>query len=145
MKRVVLMAVRGRLLNEAWLAVCVNCYDYYEQILVKDLPEKPKCPVCGSNMIGITKRAQEEVLGLIARKGKPINKKERRIIAELKRNAVLISKYGRAAAIALSARGLNLKDVTKVLKEEPHESMKLIELLIEAEKKALQRRLGIAS
>ena len=145
MKRVVLMAVRGRLLNEAWLAVCVDCYDYYEQILVKDLPEKPKCPVCGSNMIGITKRSQEEVLGLIARKGKPINKKERRIIAELKRNAVLISKYGRAAAIALSARGLNLKDVTKVLKEEPHESMKLIELLIEAEKKALQRRLGIAS
>jgi len=145
MKRVVLMAVRARLLNEAWLAVCVDCYDYYEQVLVKDLPEKPKCPVCGSNMIGLTKRSQEEVLGLIARKGKPMNKKERRIIAELKRNAVLVSKYGRAAAIALSARGLNLKDVTKVLKEEPHESMKLIELIIEAEKKALQRRLGIAS
>ncbi|MCD6341504.1 MAG: DEAD/DEAH box helicase [Thaumarchaeota archaeon] len=143
MRRVVLMAVRGRLLSESWLAVCVDCYEYYEQLLVKDLPEKPKCPVCGSNMIGLTKRVQEEVLGLIARRGKPINKKERRIIAELKRNAVLISKYGRAAAIALSARGLNLKEVTQVLKEEPHESMKLIDLLIEAEKKAFQRRLGI--
>ncbi|MCD6235731.1 MAG: DEAD/DEAH box helicase, partial [Thaumarchaeota archaeon] len=143
MKRVVLMAVRGRLINESWLAVCTDCYEYYEQILVKDLPEKPKCPVCGSNMIGLTKRPLEEVLGLIARKGKPVNKKERRIIAELKRNAVLVSKYGKAAAIALSARGLSLKEVVRILEEEPHESMRLIELLVEAEKKALQRRLGL--
>jgi len=59
----------------------------------------------------------------------------------LKRSAVLISKYGRAAAIALSARGLTLKEVTRILEEERGESMRLIELLIEAEKKALQRRL----
>jgi len=92
-------------------------------------------------MIGLTKHPIEEVLGLIARRGKPINRRERRIIAELKRNAVLVSKYGKAAAIALSARGLTLKDVTKILEEEPGESMRLIELLIEAEKKALQKRL----
>ncbi|RLG04299.1 MAG: ATP-dependent helicase [Thaumarchaeota archaeon] len=141
MRRVILTAVRGRLLGEPWLAVCVDCYEYYDQILVKDLPDKPKCPVCGSNMIGLTKHPIEEVLGLIARRGKPINRRERRIIAELKRNAVLVSKYGKAAAIALSARGLTLKDVTKILEEEPGESMRLIELLIEAEKKALQKRL----
>ncbi len=140
MRRVILSAVRGRLLGEPWLAVCVDCYEYYDQVLVKELPEEPRCPVCGSKMIGLTRHSREEVLGLIARKGKPINRKERRIIAELKRNAVLISKYGRAAAIALSAKGLTLKEVTSILKEEPAESMRLIELIIEAEKKALQRR-----
>ncbi|MEM4905192.1 MAG: DEAD/DEAH box helicase [Nitrososphaerota archaeon] len=141
MKMVVLMAVRGRLLGELWLAVCTECYEYYEQVAVRDLPEEPKCPVCGSRLIGLTKHSKEEVLGLIARKGRPINRKERRIIAELKRNAVLVSKHGRAAAIALSARGLTLKEITRILEEERGESMKLIELLIEAEKKALQRRL----
>lgn len=141
MKRVVLMAVRGRLLGEPWLIVCTECYEYYEPALVKELPDEPKCPVCGSKLIGLTKHSREEILGLIARKGKPINRKERRMMAELKRNAVLISKYGRAAAIALSARGLTLKDITRILEEERGESMKLIELLIEAEKKALQRRL----
>jgi ATP-dependent Lhr-like helicase len=141
MKRVVLMAVRGRLLGEPWLAVCTECYEYYEQLAVKELPEEPKCPVCGSKLIGLTKHSREEVLGLIARKGKPINRKERRIMAELKRNAVLVSKYGRAAAIALSARGLTLKEITRILEEERGESMRLIELLIEAEKKALQKRL----
>jgi ATP-dependent Lhr-like helicase len=143
MKRVVLMAVRGRLLGEPWLAVCTECYEYYEQVVVKELPEEPKCPVCGSKFIGLTKHSREEVLGLISRKGRPINRKERRIMAELKRNAVLVSKYGRAAAIALSARGLTLKEITRVLEEERGESMKLIELLIEAEKKALQRRLEV--
>jgi ATP-dependent Lhr-like helicase len=141
MKRVVLMAVRGRLLGEPWLTVCTECYEYYEQLAVKELPEEPKCPVCGSKLIGLTKHSREEVLGLIARKGRPINRKERRIMAELKRNAVLVSKYGRAAAIALSARGLTLKEITRILEEERGESMRLIELLIEAEKKALQRRL----
>ncbi|MEM1727788.1 MAG: DEAD/DEAH box helicase [Nitrososphaerota archaeon] len=141
MKMVVLMAVRGRLLGELWLAVCTECYEYYEQVAVRDLPEEPKCPVCGSRLIGLTKHSKEEVLGLIARKGRPINRKERRIIAELKRNAVLVSKHGRAAAIALSARGLTLKEITRILEEERGESMKLIELLIEAEKKVLQRRL----
>jgi ATP-dependent Lhr-like helicase len=141
MKRVVLMAVRGRLLGEPWLAVCTECYEYYEQLAVKELPEEPKCPVCGSKLIGLTKHSREEVLGLIARRGKPINRKERRIMAELKRNAVLVSKYGRAAAIALSARGLTLKEITRILEEERGESMRLIELLIEAEKKALQKRL----
>ena len=141
MKRVVLMAVRGRLLGEPWLAVCTECYEYYEQLAVKELPEEPKCPVCGSKLIGLTKHPREEVLGLIARRGKPINRKERRIMAELKRNAVLVSKYGRAAAIALSARGLTLKEITRILEEERGESMRLIELLIEAEKKALQKRL----
>lgn len=141
MKMVVLMAVRGRLLGEPWLAVCTECYEYYEQVAVRDLPEEPKCPVCGSRLIGLTKHSREEVLGLIARKGRPINRKERRIMAELKRNAVLVSKHGRAAAIALSARGLTLKEITRILEEERGESMKLIELLIEAEKKALQRRL----
>ncbi|MEM2846551.1 MAG: DEAD/DEAH box helicase [Nitrososphaerota archaeon] len=141
MKMVVLMAVRGRLLGEPWLAVCTECYEYYEQVAVRDLPEEPRCPVCGSRLIGLTKHSREEVLGLIARKGRPINRKERRIMAELKRNAVLVSKHGRAAAIALSARGLTLKEITRILEEERGESMKLIELLIEAEKKALQRRL----
>lgn len=142
-KRVVLMAVRGRLLNEPWLAVCVECYEYYDQVLVKELAPRPICPICSSNMIGLTKHTQEEVLRLIARKGKPVNRKERRIIAELKRNAVLLSKYGRAAALALSGRSLTLKDVIGILKEEPNESMKLVELIIEAEKRALQKRLGL--
>ena len=140
MKRIVLMSVRGRLLSESWFTVCVDCFEHYGNVAVKDLPEKPSCPVCGSTKIGLTKYSMEEVLGLVARKGRPVNRKERRIIAELKRNAILVSKYGRAAALALSARGLTLRETVEVLERSGGEGMKLIELIVEAEKKALQRR-----
>ncbi len=140
MRRIVLMSVRGRLLSESWFMVCVDCFEHYGTITVKDMAERPVCPVCGSNKIGLTKHPMEEVLGLVARKGRPVNRKERRIVAELKRNAILVSKYGRAAAIALSARGLTLKETVEVLEKSGGEGMRLIELIVEAEKKALQRR-----
>ncbi|MCL7396873.1 MAG: DEAD/DEAH box helicase [Thaumarchaeota archaeon] len=140
MKKLVLTSVKSRLLYESWIQVCTECFEYYNKVYVKDIDEKPTCPVCGSERIGVAKCELEDILGLIARRGKPINKKERKILAELKRNSVLIQKYGRPAVIVLSARGLTLKEVVGILKQENRESMKLIELIIDAEKKALQKR-----
>ncbi|MEM4466419.1 MAG: hypothetical protein QXH49_03030, partial [Nitrososphaerota archaeon] len=140
MKRIVITSVRNRLLYESWVEVCVECFEHYRKIMVKDMKEKIVCPVCGSTKIGVTKYELEEVLGIIARRGKTINKKERKILMELKRNAILVEKYGRAAVIVLSARGLTLKERVEILKNEPRETIRLIELIIEAEKKALQRK-----
>ena len=140
MKKLVLTSVKTRLLYESWIQACTECFEYYNSVYVKDIDEKPICPVCGSNKIGVAKCELEDILGLIARKGKPVNRKERRILAELKRNSVLIQKYGRPAVIVLSARGLTLKEVVNILNQENKESMKLIELIIDAEKKALQKR-----
>lgn len=140
LKKLVLSSVRTRLLYESWIQVCSECFEYYNKILVKNIDEKPKCPVCGSDRIGLARCELEDVLGLIARRGKPVNRKERKILAELRRNSVLIQKYGRPAAIVLSARGLTLKEVVNILKQEDRESLRLIELIIEAEKKALQKR-----
>jgi len=140
LKKLVLSSVKTRLMYESWIQVCTECFEYYSKILVKDMDEKPKCPVCGSDRIGLARCELEDILGLIARKGRPINRKERKILAELRRNSVLIQKYGRPAAIVLSARGLSLKEVVNILKQEDKESLKLIELIIEAEKKALQKR-----
>ncbi|MEM3952816.1 MAG: hypothetical protein QXP74_05360, partial [Nitrososphaerota archaeon] len=135
MKRIVITSVRNRLLYESWVEVCVECFEHYRKIMVKDMKEKIVCPVCGSTKIGVTKYELEEVLGIIARRGKTINKKERKILMELKRNAILVEKYGRAAVIVLSARGLTLKERVEILKNEPRETIRLIELIIEAEKK----------
>ncbi|MEM1584029.1 MAG: DEAD/DEAH box helicase [Nitrososphaerota archaeon] len=140
MKKLVLTSVKTRLLYESWMQVCTECFEYYKKVYVKDVDEKPACPVCGSDRIGVARCELEDILGLIARKGRPINKKERRILAELKRNSVLVQKYGRTAVIVLSARGLTLKEVVNILKEENRESLRLVELIIEAEKKALQKR-----
>ncbi|MEN2974721.1 MAG: DEAD/DEAH box helicase [Candidatus Caldarchaeales archaeon] len=140
MKKLVVTSVKTRLLYEPWIQACTDCFEYYEKVLVKDMKEKTLCPVCGSDRIGIARCELEDVLGLIARKGRPINRKEKKILAEFRRSSVLIQRYGRAAAIVLSSRGLTWKEAVEILKVEGKESWKLVELIIEAEKKALQRR-----
>jgi ATP-dependent Lhr-like helicase len=48
MRAVLIESARARLLNETCNFICTNCWNYMEMIRVKDLPEKPKCPKCGS-------------------------------------------------------------------------------------------------
>ncbi|HUK84714.1 MAG TPA: DEAD/DEAH box helicase, partial [Candidatus Acidoferrum sp.] len=55
MRAVLVAAAKARLLNESGNFVCTNCWDYMESIRVKDLPDKPKCPRCGSFALGLLK------------------------------------------------------------------------------------------
>src|SRR3972149_4344535 len=48
MRAVLVESAKARVLNETGNFVCTNCWNYMEMIRVKDLPEKPKCPRCGS-------------------------------------------------------------------------------------------------
>ena len=63
---------------------------------------------------------------------------------KLKKKAIqtanLISKYGKAAALALSGKGLRPSDALEILKKESRLSDDLFDLILEAERKALKRR-----
>ena len=52
MRAVLIAAAKARLLNETGNFICTNCWDYMETIRIKDLPDKPKCPRCGSYCVG---------------------------------------------------------------------------------------------
>jgi len=51
-----------------------------------------------------------------------------------------MQKYGKLAAIALAGRKLRASDVKEILREENRLTDRFFELVIEAERKALQRR-----
>jgi ATP-dependent Lhr-like helicase len=53
-----------------------------------------------------------------------------------------MAKYGKAAAIALSARKVRSSDVATVLEKEPKLTDRFYELVLEAERKALSKRFG---
>jgi ATP-dependent Lhr-like helicase len=57
-----------------------------------------------------------------------------------RQTAELIEKYGKAAAVALSARRVSAADVRAVLEKEPKVSDKFYELILEVERKVLSRR-----
>ncbi len=139
MRAVLIAAAKARLLNETGNFVCTSCWDYMETIRIKDLPDKPMCPRCGSFAIGLLKVDEEKALPLIEKKGR-LAKDEEKMQLQAKRTAELIEKYGKVAAVALSARRVQTADIASVLEKEPKLSDRFYELVMEAERKSLSKR-----
>ncbi len=140
MRAVLVESAKARLLNETGNFVCTACWDYMESIRIKDLPDKPKCPRCGSFAIGMLKIEEEKALPLIEKRGEKLGKDEEKMKVHAKQTADLIEKYGKPAAVALSARRVSAADVRAVLEKEPNLSDKFYELVLEAERKVLNKR-----
>ncbi len=109
-------------------------------IRIKDLPDRPKCPRCGSAALGLLKVEEEKMFSLVEKKGEKLTKDEEKLRGYAVETAELMSKYGKPAAVALSARKIGSKDAARVLEKEPKLSDRFYELVMEAERKALSRR-----
>jgi ATP-dependent Lhr-like helicase len=142
MRAVLIESAKARLLNETSSLVCTNCWNYLEMIRVKDLPDKPKCPTCGSQALGLLKVEEERLLPIIEKKGEKLTKNEEKLQTQALQTAKLIAKYGKAAVLALSARRVHTSDVKEVLEEESEPTDKFYELVLEAERKAISKRFG---
>lgn len=140
MRAVLVESAKARLLSETGNFVCTNCWDYMEMIRIKDLPDKPKCPNCGSYAIGMLKVEEEKAMPLVEKKGEKLAKNEEKMQLQAKQTAQLIEKYGKIAAVALSARGIQTADASGVLEKEPQLSDRFYELVLEAERKVLSKR-----
>ena len=140
MKLILIESAKARLLNEVRTFVCTNCWDYLEMIRIKDLPDKPACPKCGSPSLGVLGREEERVRPLVEKRGEKLTKSEDRLRDQALETAELVAKYGKPAAVALAARRVRAPDAAQVLWEEKTLSDHFFELVIEAERNALKRR-----
>jgi ATP-dependent Lhr-like helicase len=140
MKLILVESARARLLNEVRTFVCTNCWGYLEMIRMKDLPEKPACPRCGSSSLGVLGREEGEVQSLVDKRGEKLTKVEEKMKEWAVKTARLMAGHGKPAAVALSGRKLAVSDVEGILKEEKTLSDHFFELVIDAERDALKRR-----
>ena len=140
MRAVLIESAKARLLNETCVFVCTNCWDYIEMLRAKDLPDKPECPKCGSNALGVLKVEEEKVLPLVEKKGEKLTKSEEKIKKRALQSARLIAKYGKPAVVALCARKVHPSEVEEVLQKEHRLTDRFYELVLEAERKALSKR-----
>ena len=139
MKFILVESAKARLLNEIRTLLCVKCWDYYEIMPIKDLPDKPKCPRCKSTNLAVLED-EDQTMSLIEKKGKNLTKKDRRIREKAIRIAELTAKYGKPAVVALSARKIKISDVKAIFKREKELGNHFFELILEAERNALKRR-----
>ena len=140
MKLMLVESAKARLLDEARTFICTSCWDYMEIVRVKDLPDEPKCPQCGSRALGVLRKEESEVYSLVDKKGEKLTKSEEKIKGQALESAKLMSKYGKLAAAAFAGRRLKISDVEKILSQEKTLSDKFFELIIDAERNALKRR-----
>ncbi len=140
MRLIIVESTKARLLNEVRSFVCTECWDYLEMVRIKDLPDKPTCPQCGSNALGLLAREEEYVGPIVEKRGEKLTKEEQKLQEQAVKTAKYISRYGKMAAIALSARRIKPESLKEILKQEREISDHFFELLVEAERKALKRR-----
>ncbi len=142
MRMILVESAKARLLNEVRSFVCTNCWEYAEMIRIKDLPDNPACPKCGSTALGLLKREEDQVRSFIEKKGEKLTKTERRLHQSAVKTAKYVAKYGKKAAIAFSAKNVRPKDVEDAVTraKEKKYTDHFFELVIEAERKALRRR-----
>ncbi|MEM2103009.1 MAG: hypothetical protein QXM22_05805, partial [Candidatus Bathyarchaeia archaeon] len=140
MRALLVESAKARLLNETRTFVCTNCWDYSGMIRIKDLPDKPLCPKCGSPALGVLRLDEEQVQSITEKKGEKPTKKEEEIKEYAKETARLVAKYGKPAAVALSARRVKPADIAKMLKQEATLTDNFYEAVLNAERKALKKR-----
>jgi len=140
MRAVLVESAKARLLNETSGFLCTNCWSYVEMLKINDLPDRLKCPRCGSSAIGLVRVEEERLLPIVEKQGQRLTKAEEKLQSQAVQTAKLIEKYGKAAAIALSARRVQPSDVKEVLAKQPRMNDRFYELVLEAERKALSKR-----
>ncbi len=138
LQRLVVNAVRGRLNNEPITLVCVSCWQWYRKTLVKEVEARPICGSCNSSKLGVLTVEPEEILNLLARRGKPSNKREHVLRRQAVKTAQLVERYGKAAVFTLASKYLTVDDAVRILESEPALGIRLVELIVEAEKARLQ-------
>jgi len=140
MRAVLVESAAARLLSETGTLLCTNCWSYSETISIKDLPDWPKCPRCGSGALGLVKVEEEKVTPLVEKQGQKLTKAEEKLHDSAVSTGKLIEKYGKPAAIALSARRISPNDVKTVLEKQAKPNDRFYELVLEIERKALSKR-----
>lgn len=140
MRAVLIESAKARLLNETSSYLCTNCWSYLEMLKPKDLPDKPKCPRCGSTAIGLLKVEEEVIAPIVEKRGEKLNKGEQKLKEHAQKAAQLIDKYGKPAAVALSARKVQPSDVRGIFEKENHLSDRFYELVLDAERQAIKKR-----
>jgi len=140
MRRVLIESAKVRLLDGAGTFLCTDCWKYVETTRVRDLPDKPRCPECGSEKMGMVNSPEWDVARVCRKAKRSLTMKERRVVRRAKETAKLISKYGRTAAVVLAGKNLGPTEAEEILQQEKRLNDGLFELVVEAERKALRKR-----
>ena len=126
---------KKRLLNTKVRLVCVNCGQWNQTFVVKDIPKNIKCGRCEAKLLGVVHPKNQEILKIIKKKiRKTTTEEENKKFERTIRAADLFLVYGNKAAICLAARGVGPQTANRILAKFHKNDDELLKDILEAER-----------
>lgn len=142
LRRIMIESGKARLLNEARVALCCDCFKYVENVRIKNFMNKTVCPNCGSNKIALLDADPNEVMQMaseILDRRKP-SEKFKKLYKNALENCELISTYGIPAIMAIAARNLSKPSMIKIASTKISDIDFLVDVILKEEKESLKSR-----
>jgi ATP-dependent Lhr-like helicase len=132
---------KKRLLNTSVKLVCVNCGQWQQSFLVKEIPEKIKCKKCEARLLAVVNPKNMEAIKIVKKELRgTITEGERGKFERIRKSADLFLVYGKKAAIALAARGIGPETAKRILARYHKDEDDFLRDILEAERKFIQTR-----
>jgi len=132
---------KKRLMNTSVKLVCVNCGQWQQSFLVKEIPENIKCKKCEARLLGIVHPKNMEAIKIVKKKLRgTITESEKGKFERIRKSADLFLVYGKKAAIALAARGVGPETAKRILARYHKDEDDFLRDILEAEKLYLRTK-----
>jgi ATP-dependent Lhr-like helicase len=142
LRRLLIESGKARLLNEARVAVCSNCFRYVETMRAKRFMDTVRCPECGSTKIGILGEDPMEVAQMAAEKAEMdrVSERFKGMFKSAVESGELIGRYGLPAALAQVSKGLSKPMMITLATSEVKDLDYFVDRILAEERAALKSR-----
>ncbi len=130
--RVMLDALRQRLLAERVVLLCMNCRAWKAETRAARAAATGSCPACGSILLAPVRPWHEHAVRAWKKKT-GLGEDERREIARLATSANLLADHGERAVLALVARGVGPETAGRLLARQKEDEDGFLRDILEAE------------
>jgi ATP-dependent Lhr-like helicase len=142
LRRILIESGKARILNEARIALCTECFKYLEIVKIKDILNELKCPICKSKRIALLDGDPNEVNQMVievTEKGR-ISERFKKMYRDAMEIGELIEKYGLPAILAIAAKNLSWPSIIKIASSNIKDLDILIDMILREEKESLKMR-----
>jgi ATP-dependent Lhr-like helicase len=122
--------------------LCLKCSQIGQTILLKDLPEQPRCSNCNSALLSPIFYNAYSAKQLISKKisNQVLSEEEKDELARLRRMADLVLSYGKRAVEALSVYGIGPQTASRILARASENDEEFYKALLDAKIRFISTR-----
>jgi ATP-dependent Lhr-like helicase len=127
---------KHRLQNTKVKMVCVNCGQWQQTFIVKELPKVLKCKKCEAKLLGVTRVKSIDMGKLVKKKirGSPLTSEEAKRFERLRMTGDMFLVYGNKAVLCLAAKGVGPQTASRILAKYHKSEEELMRDILEAER-----------